>query len=553
MRATLRAARVLALVLLPACGHRATPAPASVAKGQTEPAAGSAYLGDLGRQAARAGGSALEVLASGAGIPGDSLTAFVAIPAGRCALLAARGAEQVGDLDLYLYGDDGDEIAKADDVVHPATLVHCASKAERVLVVARIAAGRGPYALALVDAPGTKEAELRRRFLPDAPELETASEDFPGLTSALATRQDERGGTFRDLRRVLVPVDHRLPTQLDASVSAEHCVDVLALPGSDALDLSLEALDEHGRTLARAEERGGERALLLCAGAEAARVTLRLRPHAGRGTVLVALSQTTHVGARRDLHPDCPRSDLSPPPERPPPLAPAATRLELSTSNLVVHPLSWTGCQRVELEPRFPLFGYRFLAYDGRGQVVAEHEGTGRTTLYLCLPRSSGSPGQLQLRATLRGGPLDIQSLAESAPAEATLAKAPLAASRLLGLAADMGFLDEVAGIGQVSEHEASPDELVRIPLLVPAERCLTVLAGAQRSGVGLELGLVDMASARFVDFARGAHLAWVRACADQGRTEDLIVELRAAHGQTTVLLSTRQEPLMRPSAALPR
>jgi hypothetical protein len=502
------------------------------------------YFTEIAQVAVLAGGSPVELLASGAGIPGDSISAFVSIPAGRCALLAARGALRVADIDLYLFADDGDEIAKSDDVDHPATLLRCAEgKAERLLAVARIAAGHGPFALGLSDAPIEKRQALLNGALAGAENAEQL-EDWPGLDAAVGAHRDLVGGAWRDLRRVIVPGDHRLPTQLDFDVERERCVDVLALPGAQVDDLELEALSSSGRVIARAEAHGTERALLLCAGADPAKVTLRLRPHAGRGAILVALSETTKTSGRHDLHPEFPRHDLSPAPGSLPQPRPSAKRLQLSVDDLVSSSLGWTGCQRVELDPAYPLLGYRLVAYDGEGRLIGEHEGTGPALLHLCLPRTGASPGRLDLRATVRAGPLDVHFAAEPASASATLERFPLAASRLLGLASDLGLLRRVSDIGQVSEHQLGPDQLVRIPLSVPVARCLTVLAAVDRSGPGIELALVSGRTARFSDFAHGRTVAWARVCADEGQTEEIVVELRAPHGAVPALVSTRQEVL---------
>lgn len=511
-------------------------------------------LAGFAREAELAGASPLEVLASGGGIPGDSLSAFVSVPAGRCAVLAARGAQGVTDLDLYLFGDDGDELATEDDRLSPATLIYCAKDAPvRVFALSRIAAGRGAFSLGLADAPGGREATLRARLLtPPRPALARPS-DFPGVDAELGDHRSLLGGTWRDVRRVLVPVDHRLPTQVDVALDADRCVDAFLMTDEDVVDLDVEALSRTGRVLARAETLGASRALLLCSGSDPDQVTLRLRPHAGRGVVLVAISELTEGAGRRNLHPEFPRHDLAPPPGPAPAKPQAAVRRELSTERMVMLPLSRTGCQRVEVAPYSPLLGYRVSAYDGEGRLIGEHEGRTAAALYLCLPKSASGPGRMHLQALSRGGPLDVQSLPEEAPAGGALERAPLAASRLLGMASDLGVLTRVADIGQVSEHRIGPDELVRIPLAVPAERCLLVLGAAERTGPGLELGLVDAETARFVDVSRGLHTAWVRTCAASGQTEQIVVELRAPHGTTTALLATRQETLTPRSAALLR
>ena len=551
---------LLALLGQVGCAPRPSPEPETPpAKAHAVSKEDASYLAEVAREAALAGASPLEFLASGAGIPGDSISALVVVPAGRCALLAARGAASVEDLDLYLFTDEGDEVAKSDDVEHPATLLYCsAEKPQRLLAVARIAAGRGAFALGLSDVPADKRTAVLTRVRPDDAQSGQRAEDWPGLEEAVGAHREMLGGAWRDVRRVIVPVDHRLSTQLDFEIEGQRCVDAFALPGDQVDDLEVEALSPGGHIIARAEVRGMERALLLCAGADPAKATLRLRPHAGRGAVIVVLSETTTTAGRRDLHPEFPRHDLSPPPGPVPKPAPSAKRLELAMGDLVHSSLSFTGCQRVEFQPRFPLLGYRLVAYDGQGRLIGEHEGTGPGEVYLCLPRAGTASGRMDLRALSRAGPLDVRSRAEVAAASPALERFPLAASRLLGLATDLGFLHQLADIGQVSVHQLGPDQLVRIPLLVPAERCLTVLAAADRSGPAIELGVVNARTSRFSDFARGARSTWARVCADQGQTEDIVVELRAPHGETPALVATRQEmlepqPFKQPSAALPR
>src|SRR5262249_13448508 len=119
-----------------------------------------------------------------------------------------------------------------------------------------------------------------------------------GLEEALAEHRRTLGGDWKDVRRVAVPLDPRVPTRTSAAVEAGQCVDAMVLPSEDVAFVELSVEDATGRIVGRGPAGGHPPSVRVCA-AERAEITLELRPHAGRGLAALLLSATRDTGGIR--------------------------------------------------------------------------------------------------------------------------------------------------------------------------------------------------------------------------------------------------------------
>lgn len=512
---------------------------------------GAALLWDTAKRAVEAGASPLELLGEGVGIPGDSITAMIHVPQGRCALLLARGGPTVEDIDLLTYGEDGTQYGVDEAPDDLPTLLLCPEEPRRIFVGARLAQGTGPIALGLHDVPRERADRVAQvvgaRNHPA--DVRRGNEPWPGLEDAVTRHRQDVGGKWVDVRRVALPVDARVPTRVTAEVPAERCLDALVLPGEGVAHLDLTASDENGRIFARARPQGPNRSLLLCATDQPSSVGLEVRPHAGRGVALLVLSTTKNDASQAAIDPEVRRYPLGSPEQPPSPIAHShddrplprkvhAAEPQLEVGRTVSSEIATRGCNRIDFAPLEPLIGYEVHAWDPGGNLVGRIETPVASTFFVC----GKEPVRLDLEATRRAGPLAFEVRREREVAE-ELVRYPLAASRLLGLAHSLGFVSRAEDIGKVEAITVRPDHLQRFEFRVPTKRCQTIMVGAGPEAWGLELRLINAETGMDLDFSRGAHTVSARACGE-GETARVVAELRSARGSTTALVSSRQTEL---------
>lgn len=504
---------------------------------------GSLWLRESAEVATAAGAGPLQVLALGAGLPGDHLPALVNVPAGLCALLFARGGESVEDIDLFVYGDDGTQFGSDEATDAEPNVLVCVDAGTRLYVSARVAAGRGLVALGVQEVPRERAGAVARSLkvrgfgAPEPAEVEA----WPGLGEAIAVHRRRMGGTWEDQRRVALPVDARVTTRVSAHVAAQTCLDALALTTEEVVQLDLEVLDETGRIFGRSQS-GLPRSLLVCS-EENARITYQLRPHQGRGLAVLALSSTRR-GSEVDLDPEVPRALLIPPR-----LAGAS---QAKTTNLPRGSLrgsgrlggrdsvtvNWPGgCGRFDVRSEGALVGIDALLWSESGDLLAQGEGLAEVPLFVCSPRGKL---RLDVEATRRQGSFTLTPHPDRNRTPEALVAHPLAASRLLDRLHQAGQLEMPSRVGQVTALSLSPDRIQRMSLQVPVQRCLDVFLAVGPGATAAELRLVDAQSGRELELSRGPRSASARACAVERGTLDLIAELRQAGTAGTGLVATR-------------
>lgn len=487
------------------------------------------------------------------GVAGDRISALVEVPRSECTVVIARGSESIEDLDLLAYGEDGTPLGSDEAPDRQPSLLICPPHPERVLLVARIAQGQGIVAVGAERVQPALAPKAAQRYAVKSRDANdpTRLKAWPGL-DALITRERARvGGKFHDLRRVALALSATAPTTLPASIEAGGCVHGLFIPSEDVSHLDVAALDEYGRVLGRAVGSGRQRSVIVCSPVASA-IAFEIRPHAGQGLAVAALSRSV-PGTENEIDAEVVRRDVYPSEDLALELkttsarlkklghAPTAPVLKLdlavgrrSTGALMLA----DGCTRIDIVGASPLRGLDARLWSDQGQLRAAGAAGGNVTLFAC-----GS-GKVRLDAAATLGPGQVGVLTQrEADVPSELTRWPLAGSRLLSRMVARGALLRASQIGKVSELALSAEQLTTLQLSVPLERCLEVDLGIEGPAAGVELRAVDQDTEVELDTSVGEHAASARLCA-YGRgaqgTLHVRLELRAVSSVARGLFATR-------------
>jgi hypothetical protein len=468
-------------------------------------------------------------------------------------VVIARGSSTVEDLDLLAYGEDGTPLGNDEAPDREPSLLICPPHPGRVFLAARIAQGHGIVALGSERVPPAQAEKAAVRYAVKATAAGEAArlKAWPGLDDLIQRERARVGGRFRDLRRVALALDASAPTTLPASIEAGRCVHALFVPSDDVSHLDVAALDEQGRVLGRAVGSGRQRALVICS-TQPSEVAFEVRPHAGRGLAIAALSRSVPgsesaiegLVIRRDIYPARRlEQELAAHVERLKKLGytgkSAATQLQLQVGRRSATTLDLgAGCTRIDLVGGAPLRGIDARLWSETGQLRSSSSAGSVLTLFGC------GAGKLRLDASalLNAGPVAI-TLEREPDAPAELSKLPLAGSRLISRMLARGVLRRADAIGKVSELQLGAEQLNRVPLLVPLDRCLDIDVGIEGAAAGVELRAIDADTELELDSALAQDAASSRVCAfGRGAAGSLNVrlELRSIGGSARALLATR-------------
>ncbi|HVY27072.1 MAG TPA: hypothetical protein VHB79_10995 [Polyangiaceae bacterium] len=494
------------------------------------------------------------LLAVEPGIAGDRVVSVLEVPAADCAVVIARGSESIEDLDLLAYGEDGSALGSDEAPDREPSLLICPPHPARIVLAARIAQGHGIVALGSERvAPAQAQLAARRyRVKPRDPGDPDRLKAWPGLDALIVRERARVGGKFQDLRRVALALDSGIPTTLPASIEGGRCVHALFIPSDDVSHLDVAALDDQGRVLGRAVGSGRQRSLVVCS-PTATEVTFEVRPHSGRGLAVAALSRSV-AGTESEIQGEVVRRDVYPSGNLAAELGGLAERLkrlgyatptlqakraELKVGQRLGLPLTLaSGCTRIDIVGASPIRGVNARLWSETGALRAAGSGGGAVTLFGC----GDGKQRLDLSAELSPGPVNV-ILQHEADVPPELSRAPLAASRLVARMVARGALLRVSAIGKPSELALTAEQLARVPVLVPVDRCLEVDVGIEGSATGVELRALDVDSGVELDAAVGESAASVRLCA-YGRiglgSLNARLELRTVSGSARALLATR-------------
>lgn len=549
------AALVIASLLALGCAARGAPPVREAPLGSD----GELVLGKAVRAAMAGGASEPRLALTGAGIPGDSVGGLVQLPPGECALLLARGAEGVQDVDVFAFADDGTILASDESPAKDASVLLCPPHAERAFVSARLAAGFGVFGVSVQMASVERASAVGRVFgvVSRPREARELDAEWPGLEQRLAEHQRERGGSWEVLRKVALPLDPRLDTSVSVLVEADRCVDLLVTPSEEVGELELDVLESSGHWIGSGRARGADRAIMVCS-SETRELSVRCRPHAGRGLGALVIARS-EVGAARRLGPHVARFDLRPEGaldelraalgERLRSVGYGAGRLahrgELPAQRRIGVPLALErGCSRVDVTTAVPVTSISASLWDDAGRLIAEDAQGSSAALFAC---GNALSARLDLETLARGGAFAVETR-HTPRLPAAAARYPLAMSRLLALLDTRGALAGLDGVPEARVVEVSGTALARVPLEVEAGRCLEIAAALDREGSGLEVHLFEAArpalEVAWLDDATvgyGTYAASARVCAvEPARARSLTAELRANFGRGVALWASR-------------
>jgi hypothetical protein len=510
---------------------------------------GERFLAKDAEKAKKAGASPTTIVAVDAGAPGDRIAGLLQVPLDSCALIIARGSDEVEDIDLFAYGDDGKSFGSDERPDKTPTLLVCPPHPKRMYIVARIAAGHGLVAIGAQrvseeDAPKVGEVLAARGFRGrGTPRLDS----WPGLDAAVAGHRKAIGDSWQEVRRVAAPLDSSLPTRLSAVVSADRCLDVLVLPSEDVSHLDVAALDVDGRILGRASAHGRERFLVVCSN-EKAPLTVEIRPQSGRGLAAVVMSESRggalegrvsvlelgpvgELAATREKHAEHMESRGYQNAK-----SAGSGTLAIGRRESVALDLA-EGCTRIDVLVGKPARGLEAWLWNAAQELVAHKRGNAQATLFACGKRGRT---RLDLEALARGGPFAIETRKES-EAPAALVDNPLAASRLLSRMLGRGVIQRASQVTAAKVSELSPAKQEVLKVVVPLGRCMDVSVGLGPGATGAEVRLVDVANGQEIELGTGTDSAGARACALDGqRSLEVRAELRTVTGIARAVSATR-------------
>jgi hypothetical protein len=486
-------------------------------------------------------------------IAGDRVTTLLEVPSPDCVVVIARGSESIDDLDLLTYGEDGTPLGSDEASDREPSVLICPPHPDRILVAARVAQGHGIVAVGAERfLPALAEkAAARYAVKPRDPGDSARLKAWPGLDALIVRERARAGGKFQDLRRVALALDATTPTTLPASIEAGGCVHALFVPSDDVSHLDVAALDEEGRILGRAVGSGRQRAIVVCSPV-ASEISFEVRPHAGRGLAVAALSRSsagteTEIEAevvRRDVYPSgAPEAELKLATTRLEKLGykpgPPAAKLDLKLGRRTSTALTLgDGCTRIDIIGAAPLRGLDARLWTNAGQLRANGSGGAGATLFAC------GAGKLRLdtAAVLGPGPARVL-LQREADVPAELSQAPLAGGRLIARMLARGVLQRPSQIGKVTELALTAQQLATVPVMVPLDRCLEIDVGIEGAAAGVELRAIENGTDLELDSAVGEAAASTRLCAKGPGVSGSLnarIELRTTSGSARALLATR-------------
>jgi hypothetical protein len=496
-----------------------------------------------------AGAGKLQVLGADIASEGDRIGSFVEIPADECVLALARTSTTVTDVDLFAYEDDGSAFATDESPDAHATLLVCPPHPRRLYFVARLMSGTGFVSVGVQSVPASsadavaKAVDARGRPGDESGRLDS----WPGLESKVRTHRLGIGSRWEDVRRVALPVGPRAASRVTVSIEAGRCADVLVVPSDEVASLEVVAEDEGGRIVARGREQGRDRALTLCS-AEAAQVSIAIRPRASQGLVAVIMGHS-RVGAEVEITESARIERVTQTLD-----LPAARRAhERSLAGLRYEPLKLigtgaartgsrstvaidlpAGCARVDVIAGKPLGPTSAELWDDRGMKLAEASGATTASLFTC---GAGGTARLDVEALGRPGPFAIELRKDKARPPALVAH-PIAAARLLARMNAAFAPQDATAAASAQVVQLDSAQLKRIPVPIAANGCVEVIAALDSGGAGIDLRLVDTASNEST-LARARHVVADRICT--GATPTIgAAELRIAAGKGDVLVLIR-------------
>lgn len=533
---------VLALGVTSACHPRpSAPGTKAVRVGKSgAQLAPGAWFTHVQSEARAAGTTGSQVVALDAAGAGDRVVALVDLDPAVCALLLARGGPGVRDVDLSVYAEDGHVLASDEAPDAEPGVLLCPPLPSRVIVAARVAAGRGLVAVGAERVRPALAAGVRARFTKDQSQ---GSGAWPELEARLVARRRRIGGSWQEVRRDAVVLDSSLPTQVSVAVEAGRCLDLFAAPTDASLDVELEVATPDGRRLARGRREDGGFATVVCASGDTT-LGVSLQPHDGVGLAALVVARSELGGAVGLAEGTVATVG--------PPLAPLDAQVGALTARLgpgktigrgalpiarrVRVPIALgAGCTRLDVLASAPSLGARaWLWHDDHLAAAAS---SAPTTLFACAGAAPGGTFRLDLEGT--GAPGEYLVAAHlDVGADPALPSNEVAAARLLARADARGVAERASQLDHVAALDVSETTRASASLTLESGRCASVVAALGEGATGVDLAVLGP---RAEDLARaeGRDAVDVELCATDAPLATRI-EIFVGAGHTRALLAWR-------------
>jgi hypothetical protein len=192
------------------------------------------------------------------------------------------------------------------------------------------------------------------------------------------------------------------------------------------------------------------------------------------------------------------------------------------------------GCARVDVVAGKPLADMLAELWDERGAMLGEGRGGAVASLFAC---GAGGPARLDVEAMGRPGPFAVEVRKDRAAPPALVAH-PIAAGRLLARMNAGGAVADASDAAQAQVLTLDGATLKKLPLPVPANGCIEVIAAVDPGGSGVDLRLVDVASNEST-VTRARHVVADRLCAGASPLVGA-AELRLGTGKADALVLLR-------------
>jgi hypothetical protein len=206
--------------------------------------------------------------------------------AGLCYLFGGVGGPEVSDLDLYLYADDGGEVAADESLGATPVVPVCPERDGRFRLDVAVRGGGGAYRVLRGESAAVGAEAMR------------------GLDTVARTRlRDVMDRVHHaDLVPVAEPRTERLPARgvldFDSTLDADACYLVLAVGSADVIDLDLVVRDPAQATVARDEQPDAMPLVRFCAAVSGVHA-IDVRMVEGSGAFTLLRYRTSEEGSHR--------------------------------------------------------------------------------------------------------------------------------------------------------------------------------------------------------------------------------------------------------------
>lgn len=529
-------------------GASPAPTPLAVIQDRVD---GRSLLAPDAKRAIEAGAGPLELVGADVAADGDRVGAFVELPADACVVAFTRGSRTIHDADIFAFADDGSTFASDESPRKGGALLLCPPLPRRLYVAGRVVSGAGVLAVGVHEVPLPRAEQVAQAVGVRSGSGEESGrlDSWPGLEAKVNRHRRALGSTWEDIRRVAIPIDPRAPSQVSLSIDAGRCLDLLVVPSDEVASVDVSVHDEDGRIIARARSRGRDSSLVLCS-AETQTLHVGLRPRSAQGLAAVVIGRS-EVGAEKELEGVTTIHRVT----ETRPLAEARRAHEAALAKLryepgrvlgqgeakVGHRVGFdvelpAGCARVDVVAGAPAGALSAAIWDDAGHKLAEDDGPRGATLHVCGERRRA---RVDVEALTRPGPFLVE-LFGALDAPPPLLAHPLLASRLLERLESPGEPIDASRATGAKVVDLAEGLAHKLPLVVPAGRCMEVAAAVGDSASGVELRWAsggDPTSVR-----RGHRSVAERFCAGSTARAGA-VEITLGQGSSEALVLTRDIP----------